>query len=448
MFADSAIEVRGLGKSYQIYEKPHHRLLQMMIGRRGKPLYHEFQALKDISFSIPKGKVVGILGKNGAGKSTLLQLVCGTLAPSKGEVQVNGRVAALLELGSGFNPEFTGIENVYMNAQILGLTREQTDAKLTDILAFANIGEFIYQPVKVYSSGMFARLAFSVAISVDPDVLIVDEVLSVGDAWFQHKSMARMRRMMESGVSVLFVSHSIEAVRALCDEAIWLEQGQIKMKGNVTEVTNAYMNDVFVERNKILLETTSVEKPEKALSADIIESIEHRDIGREKEQKINSLQAQAIKLLSAELVGESGCVAEVLRHNEIFKLKILLSIGQPISNINLGFIVTDRFGQELIGGNLIDSNALIEKASIGEKWAVTFYSKMRLRGGQSYAISLRITQGKCKKRTDMIVIATYEQYIVFDVLSEDEPSWLIFDNEYEVNIKVIDDEKKSMRGSL
>lgn len=256
MSSESILEVKNLSKCYQIYEKPHHRLMQMALGRFGKAFYREFWALRDISFTIPKGQIIGILGKNGAGKSTLLQIICGTLSPSDGEVRVSGRVAALLELGSGFNPEFTGIENIYMSAQILGLTREQAESKLDDILAFADIGDFVHQPVKTYSSGMFARLAFAVVIHVDPDVLIVDEALSVGDAWFQHKSMARMRQLMESGCTVLFVSHSIDAVRALCDEAIWLEQGQVKMQGNVTEVTNAYMNDVFIEHNRIALQTS------------------------------------------------------------------------------------------------------------------------------------------------------------------------------------------------
>ena len=240
MSSESILEVKNLGKSYQIYEKPHHRLMQMLFGRVGKSFYREFWALRDISFAVPKGQIIGILGKNGAGKSTLLQIICGTLSPSHGEVHVQGRVAALLELGSGFNPEFTGIENIYMNAQIFGQTREQTDAKLDDILAFADIGDFVHRPVKTYSSGMFARLAFAVVIHVNPDILIVDEALSVGDAWFQHKSMARMRQLMESGCTVLFVSHSIDAVRALCDKAIWLEKGLVKMQGNVTDVTNAY----------------------------------------------------------------------------------------------------------------------------------------------------------------------------------------------------------------
>ena len=233
MSSEVALTVKGLAKRYYIYDKPHRRLLQMLLARTGRRFYREFVALQDISFTVPKGKVVGILGKNGAGKSTLLQIICGTLTPSDGTVEVRGRVAALLELGSGFNPEFTGIENIYLNGQILGLSRKEVDAKLADILAFADIGDFVHQPVKTYSSGMFARLAFSVAVNVEPDLLIVDEALSVGDAWFQHKSMARMRQLMESGCSVLFVSHSIDAVRALCDEAIWLEQGRVKMHGNV-----------------------------------------------------------------------------------------------------------------------------------------------------------------------------------------------------------------------
>ncbi|MDO5675652.1 MAG: ABC transporter ATP-binding protein, partial [bacterium] len=261
MSSEIAIKVESLGKCYQIYEQPHDRLKQMILprlyrlaGKTGKSYFREFWALRDVSFSVNKGKVAGIIGKNGAGKSTLLQILCGTVMATSGKIHVKGRIAALLELGAGFNPDFTGIENVRMNGQILGLSHVEIDRKLPDIAAFADIGDFIRQPVKTYSSGMFARLAFAVAVHVDPDILVVDEALSVGDSWFQHKSMAKMRSLMQRGCTVLFVSHSIDAVRALCDEVIWIENGSVKMQGSVTEISNLYMNEVFIEHNRIVIQ--------------------------------------------------------------------------------------------------------------------------------------------------------------------------------------------------
>ena len=444
MSSDSVIEVRNVAKCYQIYEKPYHRLMQMLFARTGKVFHRDFWALRDISFDIPKGKIVGILGKNGAGKSTLLQMICGTLSPSHGEINVNGRVAALLELGSGFNPEFSGVENIYMNGQILGLSKEQIDARMDDILEFADIGEFVHQPVKTYSSGMFARLAFSVVIHVEPDVLIVDEALSVGDAWFQHKSMARMRKLMESGCTVLFVSHSIDAVRALCDEAIWLDKGVVKMQGGVTDVTNAYMNDVFLERNKILLEknsensTSVIDDVDQDISSDVDADVAvstdalATDVGASGEPI--SL-GEVVKIVSAEVLNSSGTPTETLLHNEKFQINIEFAVNGVVDGLNVGFIVTDQFGQQLIGGNLLDSNSLISTCSRNELYRVSFSSRMKLRGGQSYAISIRFTQGKCKSRSDMVVIAVYEQHMIVEVLKEDEPSWLIFNNDYGVDVR-------------
>jgi lipopolysaccharide transport system ATP-binding protein len=436
MSSDLALAVNHLGKCYQIYDKPHHRLLQMLLARVGKTYYREFWALRDVSFQIPKGKVVGILGKNGAGKSTLLQIICGTLTPTDGTVDVRGRVAALLELGSGFNPEFTGIENIYLNGQILGLDGPEVDDKLNAILEFADIGDFVYQPVKTYSSGMFARLAFSVAVNVEPDLLIVDEALSVGDAWFQHKSMARMRQLMESGCSVLFVSHSIDAVRALCDEAIWLDQGRVKMQGNVTDVTNAYMNDVFVERNKILLGSARYLEDKQGESVKPEETEDNRKSNHTTELKLasNDLQTSQIELKKAAVVNSIGEQTDHLLHNEDFEIVVEFSAGAELYSINVGFLISDQFGQALIGGNLLDKNVALKKLRKGEHNVIRFGSKMRLRGGQSYGLSIRFTQGICPKRTDMVVLSMHERLLVFEVLTGTEPNWLMFDNEYEAKV--------------
>ena len=242
-----SIRVASLGKCYQIYERPQDRLkqslvprLRRMIGQPATDYFREFWALRDVSFEVRKGETVSIIGRNGSGKSTLLQLICGTLTPTLGTVETTGRVAALLELGAGFNPEFTGRENVFLNATLLGLTRVEIDACFAEIAAFADIGNFIEQPVKTYSSGMFVRLAFAVAVAVEPDILIVDEALSVGDLAFQNKCMSRIRRMSESGVTILFVSHDLSTSQVICTRTVWLDRGQIERIGDPVQVCQDY----------------------------------------------------------------------------------------------------------------------------------------------------------------------------------------------------------------
>jgi len=242
-----AIRVRDLSKCYQIYNRPADRLkqfivprVQRLMGSRPSAFFNDFWALSKISFEVKKGETVGVIGRNGSGKSTLLQIVCGTLNPTTGDVQVNGRIAALLELGAGFNPEFTGRENVYMNGALLGLSADQIDSRFVDIADFAEIGPFIEQPVKTYSSGMFVRLAFAVAVHTEPAVLIVDEALSVGDIAFQNKCMQKIKELKERGTSILFVSHDLSTVQIVCDRVIWLQHGQLMQQGDAVSVCQEY----------------------------------------------------------------------------------------------------------------------------------------------------------------------------------------------------------------
>lgn len=258
MFSDDiALRVTDLNKCYHIYDSPRDRLKQFILPRLKRltkqfprQYFHEFWALKNVSFLVKKGETVGIIGRNGSGKSTLLQMISGTLTPTSGLVETRGRIAALLELGSGFNPEFTGRENVYMNAAVLGLSRAEIDNRFDDIAAFADISHFMEQPVKTYSSGMVARLAFSVAVQVDPDVLIVDEALSVGDMAFQEKSFTRMKRIRDAGTSILFVSHSPSAVRNFCDRAIWLNSGEVRAIGERLAVCDEYQREMENEMRR------------------------------------------------------------------------------------------------------------------------------------------------------------------------------------------------------
>lgn len=252
MCSDYAVTVDSVSKCYQIYEQPRDRLKQFvlprlysLLGRNSKTYFREFWALHDVSFRIKRGETVGIIGKNGSGKSTLLQIICGTLNPTGGNVQTRGRIGALLELGSGFNPEFTGRENIYMNASVLGLTKEQTDECYDDILSFADIGSFIEQPVKTYSSGMMVRLAFAVQAQVSPDILIVDEALAVGDAKFQAKCFKRLKQLKNDGTSILLVTHANEQIITHCDHAILLNEGRVLEQGAPKDVVNRYLDLLF-----------------------------------------------------------------------------------------------------------------------------------------------------------------------------------------------------------
>jgi lipopolysaccharide transport system ATP-binding protein len=239
MSSDLVIRAASLGKSYRMYARPVDRLWQFVWGQR-KKLHNDFVALEGVNFELLRGQVLGIVGVNGAGKSTLLQLIAGTIEPSHGQIETRGRVAALLELGSGFNPEFTGRENIYLNAAVLGLNRAEIDARLQAIIDFADIGQHIDQPVKTYSSGMHTRLAFSIATSVDADVLIVDEALSVGDGAFARKSFDRIMQIKERGATVLFCSHVLFHIEVFCDKALWLHKGQVRALGKVTAVLSKY----------------------------------------------------------------------------------------------------------------------------------------------------------------------------------------------------------------
>lgn len=261
MSSDIVIEVENLSKCYQIYDNPRDRLLQMFCWGR-KQFFQEFWALRDVSLQIEKGETVGIVGRNGSGKSTLLQLICGTLSPTGGSISSNGRIAALLELGSGFNPEFTGRENVYMNGALLGLAKEEIDARYDDIAAFADIGDFIKQPVKAYSSGMVVRLAFAVMVHVKPQILVIDEALAVGDAAFQRKCIRKIQDLVaDDGVSLLFVSHDTETVKKICSRAVYLVNGLVRFIGQAKDVCIEYERDLFGASKGGAARTAETEAP-------------------------------------------------------------------------------------------------------------------------------------------------------------------------------------------
>lgn len=359
MSSKYAIEVNSLGKCYQIYEKPSDRLKQMMVRGR-KKFYKEFWALKDVSFKIKKGETVGIIGRNGSGKSTLLQMICGTLNLTAGEVEIHGRVAALLELGAGFNPEFSGVENVYMAASLYGLKKEEVDKRFSAIAEFAGIGEYIYQPVKTYSSGMYVRLAFAVIAYVDADVLVIDEALAVGDAVFTQKCMRFLRSFMETG-TVLFVSHDTSAVINLCSHAIWLDEGRIRGIGKAKDVCNQYLEGIYEEqqgRSKLEVSFTSL-APDSQIGAvnPNIKGMINEDQGKGQIELLEfkpgaaGFGAGGAEILNVLLQDKSGNALSWISGGEyvelVIKIKCNIDINAPI----VGFFVKDRLGQSLFGDN-------------------------------------------------------------------------------------------------
>ncbi|MEH2487037.1 ABC transporter ATP-binding protein [Bradyrhizobium sp. AZCC 2230] len=361
---ETAIKVENLSKCYQIYNKPHDRLkqsffprLRALIGKAPRQYFREFWALKDVSFEIKRGQTVGIIGRNGSGKSTLLQMICGTLNPSGGKIEINGRVAALLELGAGFNPDFTGRENVYMAATLYGLTQDQIGARFDRIATFADIGDFIEQPVKTYSSGMYVRLAFAVIAHVDADILVVDEALAVGDAVFTQKCMRYIREFQKKG-TLLFVSHDTGAVQNLCESAIWLGHGQIRLTGTSREVSETYLQftlqEVYGEEAKLI---SVVSAASETLPVDP-GGLPAVDYGGLASVRDNTAVATGWKTGVAEIEGVSltklsagpeGIYEGGEQVRMTIRAKATAALGKPI----LGFLVRDRLGQDLFGENTL-----------------------------------------------------------------------------------------------
>lgn len=326
---DFVIEVQGLSKSYLIYETPRDRLKQFIVpklyeamGLTSRNYYTDFHALEDVSFTVGRGETVGIIGRNGCGKSTLLQMVCGTLTPTSGRVVTRGRIAALLELGSGFNPEFTGRENVYLNAAILGLSQSEIDARYDSIARFADIGRFIDQPIKTYSSGMVVRLAFATAIHVDPDILVVDEALSVGDTAFQAKCLNRIRKMQREGVSILLVTHSSNTLVEYCDRGIYLRRGRLVMDAACRDVVKAYADDVVAEEGGISFSKIG-EQAESAQDSPETAVVSVIDIDE-------SMGNGSMSIVSVATQNLEGTTVAAVEYGARFKVKVRVNVSEPI----------------------------------------------------------------------------------------------------------------------
>lgn len=402
--AETVIEVKGVGKSYHMYERPSHRLWQALAGKR-KSYYKDFWALRDVSFSIRRGQTVGIVGRNGSGKSTLLQMIAGTLNPTEGNITVKGRVAALLELGSGFNPEFTGRENVYLNATILGLSRAQIDQRLESILAFADIGEFIDQPVRSYSSGMSVRLAFAVIAHVDADILIIDEALAVGDAFFSQKCMRFLREFQKSG-TLLFVSHDAAAVTNLCENAVWLQNGRMRLSGTSQEVVEAYMTEQHVVgRREVGDAEIVVEKKQRRLASDAPDFRHEALLEAGVSNRIALFQfdpdnvgqefgARGARIIDVSMTDNQGQRVGVLEGGELVRLQVRVELQQALDNLIVGFYVKDRLGQRLFGDNsYFACRDTPVSGKAGEQVVGTFVFRMPIMPSGSYMVDAAVASG-------------------------------------------------------
>ncbi len=405
-----AIKVQNLSKCYQIYDNPRDRLkqfiaprLQRLTWQTPKQYFHEFWALRDVSFEVKKGETVGIIGRNGSGKSTLLQMICGTLNPTTGSVETTGRIAALLELGSGFNPEFTGRENVYMNASVLGLSNKDIDARFDDIVVFADIGDFIEQPVKTYSSGMMVRLAFAVIAHVDADILVIDEALSVGDVFFTQKCMRFLRKFMEKG-TVLFVSHDTGAVINFCQRAIWLNKGISRQQGEPKDVAQKYLAELYESQQGESPVISKINPGDNELPVeklrdmrlDFINSTNYRN-----DIELFSFVPDAASfgkgggnITSVQLLDETSKPLAWVVGGENVKLIITCLANTNMVSPIIGFYVNDRLGQPIFGDNTFNfSKQAPLIISPDEKFEAEFEFIMPILPMGDYSITVALAEG-------------------------------------------------------
>jgi ABC-type polysaccharide/polyol phosphate transport system ATPase subunit len=359
----TALRVEKVSKQYRIYNRPGDRLKESLTRGRWKR-HREFWALKNVSFELEAGTITGIIGPNGSGKSTLLQIIAGTLEPTHGQVWYEGRIAALLELGAGFNPEFTGIENIFMNAALLGFSRRETETRLAEIERFAEIGDFIHQPVKTYSSGMYVRLAFAIAVSSDPEILIVDEALAVGDAVFQQRCLRRIKELQERGCIILFVSHDPAAVRALCSRAILLNGGQVVADGKPPDVFNRYQKiimareEAYNETQRSLAGQQDNASPEKSAVAPLHYTYRHGD--------------RRAEILSVELLDAAMRPVEIVETGELLHIRVRVLFHSDVENPVCGFLIRNRHGIHVYGTNTEQQQEDLREGRPDEIMEVTF----------------------------------------------------------------------------
>jgi len=429
-----AIQSNNLTKIYKLYEKPIDRLKESLNPFK-KKYYKEFYALKNVTFDVKKGETVGIIGKNGAGKSTLLKIITGVLTPTSGCVNVNGKIASLLELGAGFNPEMTGLENVYLQGTIMGFTKEEIDKKIDEILSFADIGEFIYQPVKMYSSGMFARLAFATAINVEPEILIVDEALSVGDVRFQNKCFRKMNELKERGLTILFVSHDTGAINNFCNRVIWLDKGEIKMIGEPKDIIKHYI--AFMSYGLELKKTNSendvkdnkTNKEKKQLFQDKIKWVNVTD-------KFSSFGDGRAVIKKIAFYDESYNDLALIINPERKKviISLIFDLFDDIESFIAGVIIKNSNNIEITGLNnlMLNKNISLKK---NNKIKVDFEFNLPKLANGKYTLTVSVAEGTKDNHIQMHFIYDVYEFEVMNINKELDYNWIFLPEESNLRIE-------------
>lgn len=382
--SETAILVDHVSKMYKLYDKPMDRLKESL-GLSHKKKYKEHFALNDVSFQVHRGETVGIIGTNGSGKSTILKIITGVLNPTGGTVQVNGRISALLELGAGFNQEYSGIENVYLNGTMIGFSRAEIDAKLDEILRFADIGDFVYQPVKTYSSGMFVRLAFAIAINIDPEILIVDEALSVGDVFFQAKCYRKFEEFKEMGKTILFVSHDLSSIGKYCDRVVLLNNGVKLAEGGAKEMVNLYRK-VLVNQYD---ENGSQEEEKTQEDQDL-----HTDTVMKEKLNLNpevlEYGSKLAEITDFAILDDGGNITNLIEKGQTFSVKMRVQFQDDISEPIFAFTIKDLKGTEITGTNTMYEGAPVKPKKTGDVQEIVFTQVMNLEAGE-YMLCLGCT---------------------------------------------------------
>lgn len=378
-----AIQIENVSKIYKLYDRPMDRLKESL-GLTREKKYKEHYALRDLSFDVKQGECVGIIGTNGSGKSTILKIITGVLNPTSGNINVDGRISALLELGAGFNQEYTGIENIYLNGTMMGFTREEIDARIDDILAFADIGDFVHQPVKTYSSGMFVRLAFAVAINIDPEILIVDEALSVGDVFFQVKCYHKFEEFKKLGKTILFVSHDLGSISKYCDRVILLNKGEKLAEGRPKKIVDLY-KQVLVNKDADVIEQGTQQGLAKPM-----EQNASGDLWRNRlDLNPNLLEygEKQAQIVDFAVIDDSGEINSGIVKGRDFKIRMKVRFNQDIQDPIFAFTIKDTQGTEITGTNTMYENISSGPVKAGEEKVISFTQSMNLQG-KTYLLSL------------------------------------------------------------
>jgi homopolymeric O-antigen transport system ATP-binding protein len=422
----NAIEINNLTKIYKLYPSPKDRLKEIL---GGKKHHRDFCALNGVSFNVEQGQTVGIIGRNGSGKSTLLKIICGVIQPTCGSVKVNGRISSLLELGAGFNPEFTGRENVYMNGALMGLSRKEMERRLPDIEAFADIGEFIEQPVKTYSSGMQVRLAFAAAISVDPTILVIDEALAVGDIQFKQKCMLRFSQFQKEGKTILLVSHDHEAVKAVCETAVFLKQGSIAEIGKAGAVVDRYLIENARSSSPPLASQTRSGTSGSSNHLQQVFSDKEAVDAFQKKKFFVRFGTGAVRIKLAQLTDESGQPVTMAEFGRTINLNVLIETITPCPRLTVAFYVKDRNRLGVIGTNSDYQKMPVSDIQSGEVLLYQFALQLWLKQGV-YTITVILANGPDNRDYyDWI-----EDAVSFEVLRSERTIHALYSPPVEVSI--------------